>query len=152
MILEISVAVIAIAFAALVLFLIRTLHTLQVTLKDTNKTIVEVQRELNEVSTEVKGLIRNTNQITLDVRTKMKALDSLFGTVENVGDTLEGVTSTLRTASNRFMTNVQRNINQVETPENKKVDKVLSAVSSAIDIWKRIRLHRLNSRREAARS
>ncbi|WP_438434554.1 DUF948 domain-containing protein [Gorillibacterium sp. sgz500922] len=151
MIWEISVAVIAVAFAALVVFLIRTLNTVQTSLKDTNKTIVEVQRELNDVSTEVKGLIRNTNQITMDVRNKMKALDSLFGTVENVGDTLEGVTSTLRTASNRFMSNVHRNINQVETTENKKVYKMLNTVSSAIDIWQRIKVHRLNSGKQTAR-
>lgn len=145
MIWEISAAVIAVAFAALVVFLIRTLNTVQASLKDTNRTIVEVQRELNEVSTEVKGLIRNTNQIALDVRGKMKALDSLFGSVENVGDTLEGVTSTLRTASNRFRSNVNSNVDRFETTESRKVYKMLSAVSSAIDIWQRIKVRRIQN-------
>ncbi|WNQ10532.1 DUF948 domain-containing protein [Paenibacillus aurantius] len=149
MIWQISVAIIALAFAVLVFFLIRTLHTVQESLKDTNQTINQVQRELNDVSAEVKGLIRNTNQITMDVRTKMKALDSLFGTVENVGDTLEGVTSSLRQVSNRFRSNVTSNLAEVNQTEDKKVYKAINWASSIYDIWQRIKVYRMS--KETAR-
>ncbi|MEO3945535.1 DUF948 domain-containing protein [Gorillibacterium sp. CAU 1737] len=151
-IVEVSIALVAVAFAVLVIFLVRTLNMVQASLKETNQTISDVQRELNDVSGEVKGLIRNTNQITMDVRHKMKALDSLFGTVENVGDTLEGVTSSLKNASSRFATNVNHNMRQVETTENKPLYRVLNTVSSAIDIWQRLKVHRMNRKREAAGS
>lgn len=152
MIWQISVAVIAIAFAALVVFLIRTLNTVQEALKETNQTIAEVQRDLNDVSGEVKGLIRNTNQITMDLRQKMRALDSLFGTVENVGDALEGVTAVVRRASTRFTANTNQTLTEVkEKAPDKKVYNIMNWVSSAYDIWNRIKVHRMNSNRDVAR-
>jgi uncharacterized protein YoxC len=145
---QISVAIIAIAFGVLVYFLVRTLTAVQTSLKETNETIVQIQGTLDDVTTEVKGLIRNTNQITLDVRNKMKALDSLFGTVENVGDTLEGVTSSLRSASASFMSNVKTNIQTTEQP-SKKVYKVLNLAGSVYDIWQRIKIARMTNRETA---
>ncbi|WP_052339791.1 DUF948 domain-containing protein [Gorillibacterium massiliense] len=150
MIWQISIAIIAFAFAALVVFLIRTLHLLQESLKETNQTISNVQKDLNDVNGEVKGLIRNTNQITMDLRQKMKSLDSLFGTVENVGDALEGVTSVVRRASNRFAVNANHSLSHEQKQEpDKKVYKAINWISSVYDIWKRVKLHRMNEREVA---
>lgn len=144
MIWQISVAVVALAFVVLVFFLVRTLATLQKSLTEINHTLTEVREDLNGVSTEVKGLIRNTNQITLDLRTKMKSLDSVFDTVDNVGATLEVVTSTVRNASTRYLAGVNRNMNRVEETGDKKAYKIINTVSSIYDIWQRIKLHRMN--------
>lgn len=144
MIWQISVGVVALAFVVLVIFLVRTLATLQKSLTEINHTLTEVREDLNGVSTEVKGLIRNTNQITLDVRTKMKSLDSVFETVDNVGATLEVVTSTVRNASTRYLTGVNQNMNKVEQTGDKKAYKIINTVSSIYDIWQRIKLHRMN--------
>ncbi|MBC8081205.1 MAG: DUF948 domain-containing protein [Gorillibacterium sp.] len=148
MIWEISVAVVALAFVILVFFLVRTLTVVQQSLQEMNYTINNLQEELNDVSSEVKGLIRNTNQITLDLRTKMKSLDSLFGTAENVGDTLEVVTSSIRNISNRFLTN--QNTNIVEQAEDKGVYKVIKAVTSMYNIWQKVKANRNHKKREAS--
>ncbi|GIP40031.1 hypothetical protein J31TS4_33110 [Paenibacillus sp. J31TS4] len=144
MIWQIGVLIIALAFAALVFFLIKTLRTVETSLQQTNETITQLKDDLNDVSGEVKGLLRSTNQITMDIRGKMRSLDSLFGTVENVGDTLEGVTSSIKTASQSFMTNVRHNNQLVEAaPPNKKVYKAINWFSSLYDIWQRIKIHRM---------
>jgi uncharacterized protein YoxC len=78
MIIEISVAVISVAFVALVIYLIVMMKTLR-------KTLGKVDQTLEEA----KMAIQQTQLLEADLRKKMGTLDPLFNSVENVGDILE---------------------------------------------------------------
>jgi uncharacterized protein YoxC len=96
MIIEISVAVIALAFVALVVYLILLLNGLRGTLKQVDKTIIEVRMQLDEMGNQAKKAIEHTNQVSFDLKRKMEALNSLFNTVSNLGDILEHKTFALK--------------------------------------------------------
>lgn len=99
MLTQISVAIIAIAFAILVFFLIKTLKAATSSLDKVTQTLQEVQTTIDELSYEVKQTIRNTNDITVDVQHKMKQIDPVMDTVKNLGEALSEVTFAVKQVS-----------------------------------------------------
>lgn len=59
MIIELSVALVAIAFAVLVFFLIKTLKSAKDSLDKVSQTLVEVQKTMDELTYEVKTTVRH---------------------------------------------------------------------------------------------
>lgn len=96
MIIELSVAVVAIGFIVLVVYLARTLTAAKKALEQANQTLAEVKESLNEVTFEAKTLIRNTNQIVMETQHDIRAVQPLFDTVKNIGELLEGATSAVK--------------------------------------------------------
>jgi uncharacterized protein YoxC len=99
MIIEISVAIIALAFAALVIYLIAMIQTLRGLLGQVNHTLVHVRSQLDDMGGEAKKVIEHTNQMGADLQKKMEALNSVFKAVENVGDVLENKTASFKEES-----------------------------------------------------
>ena len=99
MLTQISVAIIAVAFAILVFFLIKTLKAATNSLDKVTQTLQEVQKTIDELSYEVKQTIRNTNDITVDVQHKMKQIDPVMDTVKNLGEALSEVTFAVKQVS-----------------------------------------------------
>ncbi|KAG6559694.1 Bacterial protein of unknown function (DUF948) [Candidatus Rhabdochlamydia oedothoracis] len=78
MIIEVCVAVSTIAFVILVIFLIMTLRNSCATLKKTKNTLTKVEGELKEISAESLTLLKNVNDLTVDIKEKSEALNFLF--------------------------------------------------------------------------
>lgn len=121
MLTQISVAVIAVAFAVLVFFLIKTLKAATSSLDKVTQTLQEVQKTIDELSYEVKQTIRNTNDITVDVQHKMKQIDPVMDTVKNLGEALSEVTFAVKQVSsgvvNRFkQPKVENKKNELSQP------------------------------------
>ncbi|WP_211749971.1 DUF948 domain-containing protein [Paenibacillus sp. Marseille-Q4541] len=104
---EISVAIIAIAFAVLVFFLIKTLKTAQESLDNVSKTLKEVQGTIDELGYEVKQTVRHANDITADVEHKMKQIDPVMTSVKNLGDVLTEVTAAAKQVSSTVINKFQ---------------------------------------------
>jgi uncharacterized protein YoxC len=96
MILDISVAVIALAFVALVVYLIVLTKALRVTFSQVNQTLVEVRRQLGEVGGQAQKIMEHTNQISFDVKQKVEAFNPIFNAVAHAGEILEHKTSALK--------------------------------------------------------
>lgn len=92
MIWELSLALIAVAFVVLVVFLIKTLKAAEKSLDKTSQTLEEVQKTIDELSYEVKQVVRQANDLTGDVQHKMKQIDPVLESVKNVGEVLSEVT------------------------------------------------------------
>jgi len=99
MIWQISVAVIAVAFTVLVVFLVRTLVSAQQSLNKTTETLQEIKETIDELSTEVQGVVRQANTITIDLQHKMEQIDPVMESVKNVGEVLNEVTVAARQVS-----------------------------------------------------
>ena len=122
MIYQISVALIAVAFAVLVFFLISTLKSAQSSLDNVSQTLQEVQKTIDELSYEVKQTVRHANDITADVQHKMKKIDPVMESVENLGEVLSEVTAAAKQVSTTLMTRFQtRQSKAVKTPESNEV-------------------------------
>jgi uncharacterized protein YoxC len=145
MVMEISVAIIAIAFAALVLYVIALIKALRVTLGQVNQTLVEVRKQLDEIGNETKEVIAHTNQLSFDLKQKMESLDSLFKTVANVGDVLEHQTASLkkRSVENKHapldFTETEK---KTPTPELIKVADILELAGMGIRLWQKLKKRR----------
>lgn len=78
MIIEISVGIAAVAFLALVIFLIKVLLTTNETLKQSKKSLGSVQKEVEALSEESQKLLKTVNGLTSDIKEKTSSLDFLF--------------------------------------------------------------------------
>lgn len=144
MIIEISVAVIALAFAALVVFLIMTLRSLSTVLMQTNETIRELQQQVNGISKEATEVLRHTNEVTVDVRNKLYSIDSVVYSVKNIGDAVQEITSSIKQASASVAGSIRTKAVKERPaaggrPGKNKVATVMQAVPVAIELWQAFR-------------
>lgn len=99
MLTQISVAIIAAAFAVLVFFLIKTLKAATQSLDKVTQTLQDVQKTVDELSYEVKQTIRNTNDIAVDLQHKMQQINPVLDTVKNLGEALSEVSYAVKQVS-----------------------------------------------------
>jgi uncharacterized protein YoxC len=96
MVIQISVAFVAVAFICLVIFLILTLRKGMTTLTETNTTLVDVRNAIHGLSGEASQLIHTANQVTKDVKGKIQTIDPIFESAHNVGEVLQTVTESVK--------------------------------------------------------
>lgn len=87
--LYLSVALIAIAFFLLVIYLIKTLKTVQGTLQSLTKTIEGMEKQIQAIGTETAELLHKTNAVVDDVQKKVESVNVLFEAVKQVGSTVQ---------------------------------------------------------------
>ncbi|MEF2967540.1 DUF948 domain-containing protein [Paenibacillus sp. M1] len=135
MIWELSVALIAVAFAVLVIFLIKTLKAAEKSLDKTTQTLQEVQKTIDELSYEVKNVVRQANDITGDLQHKMEQIDPVLESVKNVGDVLNEVTLAAKQVSTAFIDRIKSQPKRHSTasvqPQNAAVQAANEAESTA---------------------
>lgn len=119
MLTQISVAIIALAFAVLVFFLIKTLKAATQSLEKVTQTLQEVQKTVDELTYELKQTIRNTNDITIDVQHKMKQIDPVLETVKNLGEALSEVTYAVKQVSSGMVSRFKQS--RIEKKEQQPV-------------------------------
>lgn len=78
MIVEVCITVSTIAFVVLVIFLVMTLRNSCATLKKTKNILTKVEGELKEISAETVILLKNVNDLTIDIKEKAESLNFLF--------------------------------------------------------------------------
>lgn len=105
---ELSVALIAIAFTVLVIFLIKTLKAAEKSLDKTSQTLQEVQKTIDELGYEVKQVLRQATEITGDVQHKMKQVDPVLESVKNVGDVLSEVSLAAKQVSTTLIDRIKK--------------------------------------------
>jgi uncharacterized protein YoxC len=108
MLTQISIFIIAIAFAVLVIFLIKILKAAQGSLDKVTQTLQDVQKTVDELSYEVKQTFRHASDITADVDHKLKQVGPIMESVKNLGEVLSEVTLAAKQASTALMTRLQK--------------------------------------------
>lgn len=88
-ILYLSVALIAIAFFILVIYLSKTLKSLRVTLDHMAGTLASLEKQLDGVTTETTVLLHKTNELASDIQHKAESLNSVVEAVKEVGDSVK---------------------------------------------------------------
>ncbi|ANB62090.1 hypothetical protein GFC30_3105 (plasmid) [Anoxybacillus amylolyticus] len=88
-ILYLSVALIAVAFFLLVIYLIKTLKTVQGTLQSLTKTIEGMEKQIQAIGTETAQLLHKTNAVVDDVQKKVESINVLFEAVKQIGSTVQ---------------------------------------------------------------
>lgn len=112
---QLAALIAAVAFAALVVFIILNLKKfaeILELLKDTvlrlNNTIEVVTKDADHLSVEVEGLLNKTNLLVDDINGKVKKTDPLFTAIGDVGTSV----SDLNTSTKHFASNLVGGLNK----------------------------------------
>jgi len=118
-IIEICVAAITLAFIVLVVFLVITLRRSCLTLKKTKQVLVKIEHDLDHLTVESLKLIKNTNELTIDIKKKSEALNFLF----------------------RPLFHLNKKAEHSSHPENAadKTAEILRYLSSGVELFNKIR-------------
>ena len=95
-ILYLSVALIAIAFFILVIYLSKTLKSLQRTLDSVSKTLVGLEKQIDGVTSETTMLLQKTNALADDLQRKSESLNGVVDKIKDVGNTVNRFNQSLR--------------------------------------------------------
>jgi len=138
LLMQISIAVIAIAFLVLLYSLIQTLKVLRGTLDEMKQTIGSLRTEVTQISVEVKEAIHNTNAMTLDVRTKLSSLDVLFASVNDLGHALRSFTGAAKESAASVVASIKGE-SKKPAGEPSLISTIYDGAISTIRIWNKVK-------------
>ena len=104
-ILYIAALIFALAFAALVIFVIASLNPI---LKEVRDTLAVLRQEVNNITVEVTQLLHKTNNLVEDLEGKSAKLDSVFDGIDTIGHTLNDLIETLSRISSKLTHTVKK--------------------------------------------
>lgn len=116
-ILYLSIALIAIAFLVLVIYLAKTLKSLQETLSGVSGTLRGLEKQLDAVMGETHLLLQKTNALAEDIHQKSKDLNSVVVAVKDVGTTIAGFNGTIK--------NITTSVDQTVEESKEKVAQII---------------------------
>lgn len=112
-ILYLSVAVIAIAFLVLVIYLAKTLKSLQGTLDNVSHTLAGLERQLDGVTKETTVLSHKTNSLATDIQQKSENLNSVVTAVKEVGDSVRKFNGSIQKITSSVNTQLEQNKDKI---------------------------------------
>ena len=140
MLLEMSAIMVAIAFVILTFFLIRTLQSVRSSLDEVTQTLGQMKIEVREIGDEVKAVVGNANEMAVDLRTKLTKLDHLFSSVNDVGQVVHELTTTVRQSATGFFASFkQPKRGAAPAHRTEKWQAVLEGALAAADVWLRMK-------------
>ncbi|WP_332697590.1 DUF948 domain-containing protein [Halalkalibacter lacteus] len=111
--LYISALVAAVAFAVLVIYLVRTLKSANRTLEHVANTMAGLEKQVNGITKETEELLHRTNRLADDIQEKSESLNTVFSSVKELGDSIGQVNKSLRHMSNTVSTQVVKQSDQI---------------------------------------
>ena len=136
MILYIAVAIIAIAFAVLSVFLIKVLKSTERTLSNTAEMIDSLQGQINGLSKETMMMLHKTNVLTDDVQSKVGKFTPVFQSVKETGDSLHNLTQSFSNLNESFAKGVE--------DKKGKAAEAANWGSTALAMWEKYRMKKSN--------
>lgn len=112
-ILYLSAALAAIAFFVLVLFVGRTLKSLQITLDSVSKTLVGLEQQLDGVTRETTDLLHKTNALAEDIQKKSESLNTVVDAVKDVGTSIKKFNGTIQSITSTVDQQIEQNKEKV---------------------------------------
>lgn len=152
---EWSLSLIAIAFAALVVYLIYTLSSARKSLDQVEATLRTVENQLNQLSEEAVPLIRNANrlldtanQVSADVQGKVHALDPLFDSTRQIGEAVRQVSTSVKQVSATVSQTLNRKVQPAVQQQASTAEQVLKWANVGVELWSRWKSKKEDRRKE----
>lgn len=112
-ILYLSAALAAIAFFILVLFIGRTLKSLQGTLDHVSHTLAGLEKQLDGVTRETTELLHKTNTLAEDIQEKSERLNVVVDAVKDVGESIGQFNQSVKKITSSVNTQIDQNKERV---------------------------------------
>lgn len=140
MLVELSAVLAAIAFVFLVFYLIQTLKSLKISLDQITLTMGQMKDEVTQISSEVQDVILNTNEMAIDVRSKLAKLNHLFSSVNDVGQVVHELTSSMKQSATGFIDAVKQTRLPKDTPTlSRRWQTILQGAAVSVEMWKKFK-------------
>lgn len=126
-----SAAVVAVAFLILVIYLARTLTSLQKTLNSVAHTLDDLEGQLKGITTETTELLHKTNELADDLKQKSENLNTAVIAVKEVGTSIQSFNTSIQKVSNKVVTEIENN--------QEKISKIVQWGNIALEMrdkWK----------------
>lgn len=112
-ILYLSIAVIAVAFFILVIYLSKTLKSLQGTMDSVSKTLIGLEKQLDGVTRETTALLHKTNALAEDIGQKSESLNSVVNAVKEVGDSVRSFNGSIQKVTSTVNNQLEQNKDKI---------------------------------------
>ncbi len=139
MIIEISVATVAIACVVLIIYLILALRKLTELIQKANLTMQFIEKNSSSFAEESIELLRNSKEITHDLKEKLASLDAGFSSIRQTGEAANEIATSVKQASTAVSRVISSTILAVESKSNSAVTDVLQTIPLLINIWKKFK-------------
>lgn len=108
-ILYLSVALIAVAFTILVVYMVQTLKQLKLTMKDAMKTLEDAEQQIEILTKETTSLLQKTTLLVDDIHGKSEQLNSVVVAVKDVGGTVQKFNQSVQGVSQSITSGLKKN-------------------------------------------
>lgn len=112
-ILYLSVALIAIAFLVLVIFVSKTLNSVKDAVNQMTKTMDGLEGQLQGITSETTMLLHKTNALAEDIQHKAEKLNTVVYAVEEVGTTIKSLNASVRKVTNNVSNQLEQNQDKI---------------------------------------
>ncbi|UKS26386.1 DUF948 domain-containing protein [Paenibacillus sp. HWE-109] len=143
MLFQISAIIAAVAFVFLVFYLIQTLKSLKHSLDEITSTMGQMKNEVTQISSEVQDVILNTNEMAIDVRVKLAKLNHLFSSVNDVGQVIHELTTSVKQSATSLLSAVkQTSIMKEGAKPNHKWQTIIQGAAISFDMWQKMKANK----------
>jgi uncharacterized protein YoxC len=139
MILQLSIAVIAIAFVVLVVYLIITLRSLTGLLDNANQTLTRVEHQVGAITSDSAELIGHAKEIVVDVQDKINKLESAVATFKQSGEAAKEVTSSVRQVSSAVAQFIRSKRKPEPATAVDRVTEIIRTIPVLVEVWHKIK-------------
>lgn len=98
----IGIFIMALSFALIVAFIVKTLISVNKTMKSMDGTVDNLVTQMNGITKESEHLINKSNYLAEDLNHKIDSTNALFESLQNVGDSVNNLNHGLNKASDNF--------------------------------------------------
>lgn len=134
---QIAGLIAAIAFAALVIYIILFLRELTKTMKEVtgvvneaNETVKVVTKDVDALSIEVQGLLNKSNVLLDDVNGKVAQVDPLFKAIGDIGVTVSDVNDSTRNLVLNITNTAQTKVDDIKDKTVGEAEKTSTGVAT----------------------
>ncbi|MCZ0703238.1 uncharacterized protein YoxC [Natronobacillus azotifigens] len=108
-ILYIAALIFALAFTALVVYLIKVLKETERTMGSMANTLEGLETQMEGITTETTLLLNRTNQLAEDINDKSQRLNTVVDSVKGIGDTVNSFNQSIRNVSSTISHVAEKN-------------------------------------------
>lgn len=142
MIINVSVALIAVAFVVLVYYLVVTLRSARKSLDQLNASMERVEKRVEDLSEESIRLIQSTKQLTDDVHVKIQSFNTLFQSANRIGEAVNEVTTSVKQVSSALSHSVTGSVQKAVSINEKKGSEWIQWVTLTAGLLGKLKRYR----------
>ncbi|MBM6616407.1 DUF948 domain-containing protein [Bacillus sp. RD4P76] len=134
--LYVSVAIIAISFLILAIYISKTLLAVRRSLDQMSTTVSDLEKQMRGVTRETTELLAKTNQLADDIQQKSESLNTVVQAVKEIGDSLQ-----------RFSGSIKNVTSTIQHKAEQNGDKITQAVqwgNVAVELWDKLKQRKNN--------